>query len=82
MNFMDTTSYNCQFYWFANNTNDIRYQVEVPVFNKDIIRLCGSDLFHMNRCYWYVTQTGFYYSNSNDPFPNDNWKIMKLWTNP
>nr|KAJ0218245.1 hypothetical protein LSAT_V11C300152740 [Lactuca sativa] len=81
MNFWDTTSYNCRFYWFANNTNDIRYQVEVPVFNKDIIRLCGSDLFHMNRCYWYVTQTGFYYSNSNDPFPSDNWKIMKLWTN-
>nr|KAJ0214909.1 hypothetical protein LSAT_V11C300152750 [Lactuca sativa] len=57
MNFLDTTSYICRFYWFANNTNDIRYQVEVPVFKKDIIRLCGSYLFHMSRCYWYVTQT-------------------------
>ncbi|CAI9277868.1 unnamed protein product [Lactuca saligna] len=28
MNFWDTTSYNCRFYWFADNSNDIRYQVE------------------------------------------------------
>lgn len=81
MNFFDTNSYNCRFYWFADNSNDIKEQIEVHVFDSDVRTLCGKELFQMNRCYWYVTKFGFYFSNSNDPFPSGNWRVMKLWNN-
>ncbi|KAK1418782.1 hypothetical protein QVD17_27929 [Tagetes erecta] len=81
MNLRGTTSYNCRFYWFEDGGSyEAHKDVAFPVFDEDIIRLCGENLFSMNRCYWTVTRVGFYFSNQDARFPSDNWRVMHVWT--
>lgn len=78
-NFWETTRFDCNFYWLKGN-NEVEKSITVAVFNKRIAKMCGENLFHMNRCYWIVSKDGFYLSKDNGTFPNENdWQVVYTW---
>ncbi|KAF5775613.1 putative plant self-incompatibility S1 [Helianthus annuus] len=83
MNFFGTTSYNCRFYWLEQTGSyNVNKAVSFPVFDDEIVKLCGSSLANMNRCYWMIDRIAFYFSNTTDgSFPNDDaWRVMHVWS--
>ncbi|KAJ0478687.1 putative plant self-incompatibility S1 [Helianthus annuus] len=80
MDFFGANKYNCRFYWFeGNNSVTPREETTFPVFDDEIIKLCGNSLFSMNRCYWSITRIGFYFSKIDASWPNYAWRIMHTW---
>ncbi|KAK1418783.1 hypothetical protein QVD17_27930 [Tagetes erecta] len=79
MNFVDSNEYNCRFYWLDEKTLDIRYYSAFTVFDVKFEEHCGRDLLVTTRCYWYVTQGGFFFSDSNVTFPSVSWEKVHDW---
>ncbi|MFS7962395.1 putative plant self-incompatibility S1 [Helianthus anomalus] len=82
MNLLSTNQYNCRFYWLDDKTHEIQNYNTFTVFNEDFTQpdLCGIDIFfRTTRCYWYVTQNGFYFSKNNGSFPSSEWRMMYGW---
>ncbi|MFS7925831.1 putative plant self-incompatibility S1 [Helianthus anomalus] len=76
MNFFDSNRYGCRFFWVEGS--NIRKFSEFNAFDDEIHDLCMNGL-SMNRCYWYVSQNGFYYSNYNVSFPSSLWSLKHEW---
>ncbi|MFS7922958.1 putative plant self-incompatibility S1 [Helianthus anomalus] len=76
--FFGTNKYRCYFGWLYSGL----WKIEMNVFDPDVAKMCGQNLFHMNRCYWLLTKDGMYFSNNNETFQNvedDNWRFMYTW---
>ncbi|MFS7995420.1 putative plant self-incompatibility S1 [Helianthus anomalus] len=79
MTWYDTNQYNCRFYWLDDKTLQILNYNTFSVFDKSFMKdeLCGYNAFAMSRCYWYITQDGFYFAN--DSYPWKDWQMMHGW---
>ncbi|MFS7921055.1 putative plant self-incompatibility S1 [Helianthus anomalus] len=78
-NLFETNRYHC---WFSQLQSTTLKKIELNVFDKEVAMMCGRNLFHMNRCYWLLTQSGMYFSKNNETFQNgadDNWRFMYGW---
>ncbi|KAJ0860530.1 putative plant self-incompatibility S1 [Helianthus annuus] len=76
-NFWESNKYGCRFYWVDDNFV-LQKQAEFTVFDDEVAnKLCGTDGYNMNRCYWYVTRDGFYYSKND----GSDWNLLHGWNN-
>ncbi|MFS7995402.1 putative plant self-incompatibility S1 [Helianthus anomalus] len=83
MNFESSNAYGCRFYWLDDTTLGLRSYSTFTVFDESFTMpdLCGHNaLLFTVRCYWLVTQDGFYFSNNNASFPSNQWQMMYGWT--
>ncbi|MFS7902741.1 putative plant self-incompatibility S1 [Helianthus anomalus] len=73
-NIGETTRFVCMFWW---KTADglIYKETEFDVFNQQIGDECGKNLFRTNRCFWSVTQSGFYFAKGQP----SNWMFKHSW---
>ncbi|KAJ0603292.1 putative plant self-incompatibility S1 [Helianthus annuus] len=74
--------YDCWFGWLQKETLKLK-SMSFNVFDKDIYKMCGRNLFRMNRCYWMISQNGAFFSKRNESFwsqADDNWQLMHQWS--
>lgn len=76
--FFSDNNYNCWFAWFPKGASGLK-QASFSVFDVPIRNLCGTNLFKMNRCYWSITQKGFYFYYDNEASSDDNGSLMHSW---
>lgn len=76
-NLLSDNKYNCWFAWIPN-TGGLKH-ASFNVFDLHIRELCGTNLFRMNRCYWSITPSGFYFSYDNGTFWDNNGRFMYPW---
>ncbi|MFS7914572.1 putative plant self-incompatibility S1 [Helianthus anomalus] len=73
--------YDCSFAWLKKGTYELK-TMAFNVFDEEVVKMCGWNLFELNRCYWLVTQSGAYFSKRNETFlfvSDDNWRYMYEW---
>ncbi|KAL8195997.1 hypothetical protein R6Q57_024997 [Mikania cordata] len=72
--------YDCWFGW--THIYELK-KMSFNVFDKQVAKMCGRNLFKMNRCYWLITKSGAYFSKRNETFlyhSDDNWRYMHQWS--
>nr|XP_043626147.1 S-protein homolog 2-like [Erigeron canadensis] len=74
MNSPETTSYKGEFFWMNPDGTPLK-EVDFIVFDKNVAVECGQNIFKTNRCFWNVTDAGFYFAK-DDP---SNWKLKYSW---
>ena len=74
-NFFETSRFYCKFWW--KTSDDLIYkETEFEVFNNHIADdECGNKLTKMNRCFWSVTQVGFYFAKGSP----SSWMLKYPW---
>ncbi|MFS7970325.1 putative plant self-incompatibility S1 [Helianthus anomalus] len=73
-NFDESTLYRGEFFWMNADGTPLQ-EVDFNIFNKDVARECGQSILVDHKCFWLVTDTGFYFAKDTP----GNWVFKYKW---